>query len=132
MVEDKKIVMLVLCRKVISGLLIEAIKQRTDMDAFGVYEFNKARNMAMVRQPKIALVEIPENRGDPAREALDICGDIQEVSPGCRIILICPENDEESVAACIEAIKEGKINDYLFYDLSVDYLVSKLISLCPD
>ena len=128
---DKKIVMLVLCRKVISGLLIEAIRNRTDMDAFGLYEFNKAKGIAVTRQPRIALVEIPENRGHPAKEALDVCEDIQEASPGCKIILICPENDEESVSACIEAVKEGKISDYLFYDLSVDYLVSKLISLCP-
>ena len=83
-------------------------------------------------QPKIALVEIPENRGDPARDALNVCGDIKKASPGCKMILICPENDEESVSACIEAVKEGEINDYLFYDLSVDYLVSKLISLRPD
>ena len=132
MVVDKKIVMLVLCRKVIAGLLIEAIKKRTDMDAFGLYEFNKAKGMAKARQPKIALVEIPENRGHPARNALDVCGEIQEASPGCKIILICPENDEESVAVCIEDAKTGKISDYMFYDLSVDYLVSKLISLCPD
>ena len=129
MVEDKKIVMLVLCRRVISGLLIEAIKSRTAMDAFGLYEFNKAKSMAMARQPQIALVEIPENRGHPTQDALDVCGDIQKASPGCKIILICPENDEESVAACIEAVKDGRINDYLFYDLSVEYLVSKLISL---
>ena len=132
MVLDKRIVMLVLCRKVISGLLIEAIKSRTDMDAFGLYEFNKAKGMAMMRQPNIALVEIPENRGHPARDALDVCGDIQEASPGCKIMLICPENDEESVKACIEAVKEERISDYLFYDLSVDYLVSKLITHCPD
>ena len=131
MVSDKKVVMLVLCRKVISGLLLEAIKKRTDMDAFGVYEFDKAKAMAMARQPKIALVEIPENRGNPACEALGVCVDIQEVSPDCKILLLCPENDEGSVSACIEAVREGKISDYLFYDLSVDYLVSKLISLCP-
>ena len=132
MVVDQKVVMLVLCRKVISGLLIEAIKSRTDMDAFGLYEFSEVKGIAMTRQPKIALIEIPEKRGHPAQDALDICGDIKEASPGCKIILICPENDEESVSACIAAVRKGKINDYLFYDLSVDYLVSKLISLSPD
>jgi len=88
--------------------------------------------MATAMQPKIALVEIQENRGNPAQDALDVCMEIKEASPGCKIILICPDNDEESVSACIEAVKEGRINDYLFYDLSVDYLVSKLMSLCPD
>jgi len=132
MVMGRKTVMLVLCRKVISGLLIEAIKSRTDMDAFGLYEFSEAKGMATAMQPKIALVEIQENRGNPAQDALDACMEIKEASPGCKIILICPDNDEESVSACIEAVKEGRINDYLFYDLSVDYLVSKLMSLCPD
>jgi response regulator RpfG family c-di-GMP phosphodiesterase len=131
MVVDNKNVMLVLCRKVISGLLIEAIQKRTEITAFGVYEFNKAKNMAMVRQPKIALVEIPERHGTPAQDALDICEEIKEVSPGCKVMLICPENDEESVRACLKAVKERKINDFLFYDSSVDYLVAKLESLLP-
>ena len=131
MAVDNKDVMLVLCRKVISGLLIEAIQKRIEMAAFGVYEFNKAKNMALVRQPKIALVEIPERHGTPSQDALDVCEEIKEVSPGCKVMLICPENDEGSVKACLDAVKKGKVNDFLFYDSSVDYLIAKLESLLP-
>ena len=128
---NKNTVMLVLCRRVIAGLLIEAIQKRIDMEAFGLYEFDKAKNMAMLRQPKIALVEIPERHGPSARCALDVCEDIRDASPGCKIILICPENDEKSVEATLKAKKEGEIDDFLFYDLSVDYLIAKLESLLP-
>jgi len=123
--------MLVLCRRVIAGLLVEAIQKRIDMEVFGLYEYNKAKNMAELRKPKIALVEIPERHGFPVQYVLDVCKDIQEASPGCKIILICPENNEESVEATLKAKKEGEIDDFLFYDLSVDYLVAKLETLVP-
>jgi len=123
--------MLVLCRRVIAGLLVEAIQKRIDMEAFGLYEYNKAKNMAELRKPKIALVEVPERHGFPVQYVLDVCKDIQEASPGCKIILICPENNEESVEATLKAKKEGEIDDFLFYDLSVDYLVAKLETLVP-
>lgn len=128
---DKNTVMLVLCRRVIAGLLVEAIQKRIDMEVFGLYEYNKAKNMAELRKPKIALVEIPERHGFPVQYVLDVCKDIQEASPGCKIILICPENNEESVEATLKAKKEGEIDDFLFYDLSVDYLVAKLETLVP-
>ena len=128
---DKNTVMLVLCRRVIAGLLVEAIQKRIDMEAFGLYEYNKAKNMAELRKPKIALVEVPERHGFPVQYVLDVCKDIQEASPGCKIILICPENNEESVEATLKAKKEGEIDDFLFYDLSVDYLVAKLETLVP-
>ena len=128
---DKKTIMLVLCRKVIAGLLVEAIQKRTGMEALELDEFDKAKDMAALQRPKIALVEVPERHGFPARDALDVCVQIKEASPGCKIILICPENDEESVKTSLKAIKEGIIDDFLFYDLSVDYLVAKLEALRP-
>ena len=127
----KEIVMLVLCRKVIAGLLIEAIQKRICLDVFGVYEFNKAKNMALIHQPSFALVEIPEKHGDPALETLDVCDDIREVCPFCKIMLMCPEQDQKSVDACVEAKRQGKIEDYIFYDTTPEYLTSKLKSLIP-
>ena len=128
---DKGIVMLVLCRRFMADLLTEAFKKRKRIQAFGVYEFSKAKNMALVRKPDIAVVEIPERYGNPGQDTLDVCKDIKEASPGCIIMLICPENDEKSVEACIEAKRHGKIEDYVFYDSTVDYLASKLEALRP-
>lgn len=129
MFKDK--VMLMLCRKVVAELLTEVLQKRIGVEAFGMFEFENAKTVAMLRKPAIALVEVPEHRGTPALEALAACADIKAASPACKIVLICPENDEDSVKTTIAAIKEGKIDDFMFYDLSVDYLVAKCRVLLP-
>ena len=127
----KEIVMLVLCRRVIAKLLIEHIKNNMMMDAFDLYEYDKAKRIATVRQPALALVEIPERYDNPALDALDVCKDIKEACPNCKIMLMCPEHDKKSVESCIDALKKGQIDDYVFYDTSPEYLTSKLESLLP-
>ena len=127
----KNIVMLLLCRRVIADLLINSIVKKGGMEAFGIYDYKNAVTVSLARKPHIALVEIPERHGTPAQETLIICEGIKESSAGCKIILLCPEQDKESVNICIEAKKQGKIEDFLFYDSGVDYLVSKLEALCP-
>ena len=123
--------MLLVCRRVIADLLINAIGKKGEMEAFGIYNYKNAVNTAMSRRPDIALVEIPERHGNPAKETLEICEGIKEASPDCKIVILCPEQDENSVNACIDAKRSGNISDYLFYDSGVDYLVSKLKSLYP-
>jgi response regulator RpfG family c-di-GMP phosphodiesterase len=125
------VVMLVLCRKVIAKLLVEHITRNTCMEAIGVYEFDKARKMTQVHQPVLALVEIPERHGEPALDAFDVCEDIKEMCPGCKIMLMCPEKDKQSIEECVEAKKSGKIEDYIFYEASPEYLISKLKALLP-
>ena len=126
---ERKIVILVLCRKVIAKLFIEHITNNTQMEALGVYKFSEVRNIAMVHNPTLALVEIPERHGDSVQEAFDVCGNIKEACPNCKIMLMCPEQDKKSVDACVEAKKKGKIEDYVFYDTSPEYLTSKLKAL---
>jgi DNA-binding NarL/FixJ family response regulator len=124
--------MLMLCRRVIADLLISAIEKQDGVEAFGEYIYKNAMIAAISRKPDIALVEIPEQYGCPADDTLIVSEKIMEASPGCKIVMLCPERDEASVNACIEAKKTGKIEDFLFYDSSVDYLVSKLASLYPE
>ena len=128
---DKKIVMLVLCRKVLAKLFIEHINNNTQMKALGVYKFNEVKNMALLHNPNLALVEIPERHGESAREAFDVCDDIKEARPGCKVMLMCPEQDKKSVDACVKAKKKGKIEDFIFYEASLEYLTSKLEALLP-
>ena len=128
---NKKVVMLVLGRKVIADLLIQSVGRRANMEPFGIYDYKNAGTAALSRKPYLALVEIPEKYGFPALDTLNVCGEIKKESPGCKIVLLCPEQDKESVDVCIDAKKRGEIEDFLFYDSSADYLASKLESLCP-
>ena len=127
---EKKTVLLVLCRKVIADLLIDKINSTQKLEAFGIYKFNEARSAAFTYNPNLALIEIPErNDDDPALDALDVCKDIKEANPDCKIMLLCPEKDKKSVNVCVEAKKRGEIGAFLFYEASVDYLVSQLESM---
>ena len=126
---EKTIVMLLLCRRVIADLLITSLEKNGNVHAFGVYDYKNAVNTTASRKPNIALVEIPERHGTPARDTLEICDGIKGARPECKIVLLCPERDKESVNVCVEAKKQGKIEDFLFYDSGVDYLVSKLEAL---
>jgi response regulator RpfG family c-di-GMP phosphodiesterase len=127
----KRVVLLVLCRKVIARLLIESIEKDQNMEAYGVYNFAHAKAAAMTRKPHVALIEIPERYDEPAQDALDVCSEIREVSPDCKIMLLCPERDEKSVEACVASMRQGIISDFLFYESSVEYLASKVKVLCP-
>ena len=126
---EEKTVLLVLCRRVIADLLIESIEKRPPMKAFAIYDFNEASAAAKTYKPQIALVEIPETPGDPALKAFDVCKVIKQACPECKIVMLCPEADKKSVNICVQAKKTGEINAFLFYETSVDYLVSQLEAL---
>ena len=52
-----------------------------------------------------------------------------EVTPQCRLMLMCPEGQTEAVRRVIEAKRKGEIDDFVFYDVSLDYLAASLQSL---
>ena len=119
-------VMLLLCRRVIVKLLREHIENSTGFDTITVYKPNEVARMALARKPRLAVVEIPERCGSPALETLDVCRDLKAASPNCKIMLMCPEQDQESVAVCEAAMKDGEVEDYVFFETSPEYLTSKL------
>ena len=123
--------MIVSCRKIIAEALINAFEKNRGMETFGVYDYENAGLSAESRKPQLALVEIPESYGAPALETLDVCEKIKKASPGCKILLMCPEHDKESVYLCTEEKKHGGIDDFVFFDSSMEYLVAKLESLLP-
>ena len=125
----KTMVILLWCRKVITDLLAIALQKRPDVQTIGVHTYDDAKSAATERNPSIALIELHEKQNGLNKETLGFCDEIRKASPGCKIVLLCPEADKESVQVCIEAKRQGQIEDFVFYDTSTDYLVSKLESL---
>ena len=125
---DEKAALLVLCRRVIADLILAEIS-KTDIRASAVLDSNDAIAAAMFHKPSIALVEIPEGKIGAAEETLGVCAGMREISPGCKIVLLCPEYDKASVKSCVEAKRQGKIEDFFFFSVSTDYLVSILMAL---
>ena len=129
--ERKNGLMLVLHRKIFAEALIKAFEKNRGLEAFSIYDYKNLGTMAESRKPVLALVEIPERYGSPALETLDVCDQIKKASPGCKILLMCSEKDKESIYLCTEEKRMGGIDDFVFYDSSMEYLLAKLDALLP-
>jgi len=128
---EQKNALLVLCRRVIAELVTEYMESNTNMKAHCVYRYDEARLMVSILQPIVALVEVPERHGDPVLDAFDLYDFIKEECPDCKILLMVSEQDKKGVAACVEAKQKGRIEDFIFYNASVQYMTAKLEAMLP-
>ena len=76
-----------------------------------------------------ALLEVAEDGAQDIGYCLALCAWLREVTPHCRLMLMCPEGQAESVHRAVEAKRKGEIDDFVFYDVSLDYLAASLQSL---
>ena len=76
-----------------------------------------------------ALLEVSEDGAQDIGYCLALCAWLREVTPHCRLMLRCPEGQAEAVHRAIEAKRKGQIDDFVFYDVSLDYLAASLQSL---
>lgn len=76
-----------------------------------------------------ALLEVSEDGVHNISFCLALCAWLREVTPHCRLMLMCPEGQTEVVHRAIEAKRRGEIDDFVFYDVSLDYLAASLQSL---
>lgn len=76
-----------------------------------------------------ALLEVSEDGVHDIGFCLGLCAWLREVTPYCRLMLMCPEGQKEVVQRTIEAKRKGEIDDFVFYDVSLDYLAASLQTL---
>lgn len=76
-----------------------------------------------------ALLEVSEDGEQDIGFCLSLCAWLREVTPHCRLMLMCPEGQAETVRRAIEAKRKGEIDDFVFYDVSLDYLTASLQTL---
>ena len=86
---------------------------------------------AIIRnKPFLTEVDAKIGDGDHGIDfCLALCAWLREVTPHCRLMLMCPEGQPEAVSRAIEAKRRGEIDDFVFYDVSLDYLAASLQSL---
>ena len=93
------------------------------------HQYDQAVNAASRQQPDVVMVEIRENRVSPGEDPYEICSEIRKALPNCKIMLMCPEGSIRNRRRTIAAMQAGDIDDYVFYDTSIDYFISKLETL---
>lgn len=76
-----------------------------------------------------ALLEVTEDGEYDMDFCLALCTWLREVTPDCHLMLMCPETQQDTVNRAIVARKQRLIDDFVFYDVSLDYLTASLQSL---
>ncbi len=66
-----------------------------------------------------------EFSNDPAAVLL-LCEELRHVLPECLVFLLTPQSDKALCDLAIEGRKRRLIDDFVFYDSSLDYLLVKL------
>lgn len=124
-----KTVLLIMRRASLAqGLMAKA---RDDPDLRLCYEPDYDHVDAAIRSHQAAgvLLEVAEDGAQDIDFCLALCAWLREVTPRCRLMLMCPEGQVEAVHRAIEAKRKGEIDDFVFYDVSLDYLAASLQSL---
>ena len=86
--------------------------------------------VAISSQPfKAVLIEVTESGCYDISYCLELCRELRITVPDCKLLLMCSEQDETSVEQVIQAKSDKSIDDFVFFDVTVDYLASKLLTL---
>lgn len=104
---------------------------RDSSDVCLIYEPNyKDINLAIdFYKAKLVLIEAAEINPHDMEYCLKLCKQIRRKTPECKLLLMCSEQDETSVEQVVDAKRKKQIDDFVFYDVTIDYLASKLISM---
>ena len=128
-VKTLKTVLLIMRRASLAqGLMAKA---RDDPGLRLCYEpdYDRADTAIRSHQATGALLEVAEGGRQDMGYGLSLCARLREITPHCRLMLMCPEGQTEAVHRAIEAKRKGEIDDFVFYDVSLDYLAASLQSL---
>ncbi|MGI6168725.1 MAG: hypothetical protein ACOYI4_03275 [Christensenellales bacterium] len=127
---DKKMILLIMSRKILSDALIAQTQDDMRFELCADQNYDAAVGTAISYKPEVVVVEVPESGNwRSAERCLGICDAIRKQVAGCKQVLLCCESDVDSCRAAIQAKQENRIDDFLFYDTSVNYLLCKLESL---
>jgi len=123
-------VLLVMQKRMLSDALIAHSNDDTRFIFTKEPRYASAALTAEACSPEITVVEIPESGSwKSAEKCLAVCDMIHSQLPDCKLVILCSEDDKDSYQAAIHAKQERRIDDFLFYDNSAHYLLSKLEAL---
>ena len=122
-------VLLFVGRKGIAQTLVKRLSVIPEIKAHLEYDYTNADSAVRKHSADTVLIEASESKNEDIIYCLSVCALLHSVAPSCKLLLLCPESYPKGVAKAIDARKDGVIDDFVFYDASVDYIVSKLLSM---
>ena len=122
-------ILLVMLRRPVAQLLMQQLHDVPGVRSIYEPDYVKFGESVASYGADIALIEVQESGKHDMADCLSLCGKLRKQAPGCRVLLLCPEQDEPGVTKAMEAKRDGRIDDFLFYNATTDYMTSKLLAM---
>jgi DNA-binding NarL/FixJ family response regulator len=124
-----QIIVLVMQRGLAAQGLMRKLRDDPAFQLVFVPSYSSAAETIRSRNAGIALIEVAETAEHDVARCLALCAQLRRQAPLCKLLLMCPEQDEAAVTRTVKAKREGHIDDFVFYDASAEFLVFKLLSM---
>ncbi|MDL2236499.1 hypothetical protein LJC56_01505 [Christensenellaceae bacterium OttesenSCG-928-K19] len=122
-------VLLILNRRILGDTLIKTMKDSPQFQLHTEYEYDNAISAAIAIQPVVAVLEL-SNAGEwTIQRCIELCDRLKEECYGIKILVLCPEENKDACDSTVAAVQACRVDDFVFYDASRKYLISKLESM---
>ena len=117
--------------KVLAQSLASLIKNNLDLpfEPFVLQNFEQALIDVGILEIEVAVIEMLAETANETGTTLSLCTQLYESYPKCQILILVPQNNEQSREMAMQAVKAKVVDDYVFLDTSLDYLFAKLLAL---
>lgn len=123
------IVILIMKRKPIAQGFMNNLKGNSDISLVYQPYYHRSNLTIEKYKAKAAVIEVAETGPYDIGYCLALCNELRETAPECKLILMCSDQDEKTIDQVVDAKGKNYIDDFVFFDVSMDYLASKLISI---
>jgi hypothetical protein len=127
--EPARTVVLVMWRRLVAQELAQKLQDAPGTRLVFELSYSHAQDAVRSHGANAALVEAAESGSHGVDDCLALCARLREEAPRCKLLLMCPEQRKEVVAQAVEAKRLGRVDDFVFYDSSVDYVAAKLLAM---
>ncbi len=123
-----KKIALITTNKILGESLDAAIKAIPNLNFQLLLFFNKQQALldAEVFQIDVALIDIIDSNTEKKEDPYLFCEKLHERMPNCHLLLLVSQDDKISRKMATEAKKKEIVEDFVFYDASLKYLLAKL------
>ena len=117
--------------KVLAQSLASLIKSNRDLplEPYVMLNLEQAAIDAEVFEIDVAVVEMVEEAAAETGTVISLCNELRKTSPDCQILLLVPQDVKRIRDEAMKAVNTRAVDDYVFQDTSLDYLLAKLLAL---
>ena len=117
--------------KVLAQSLESLIKSNRNLplEPYVMLNLEQAAIDAEVFEIDVAVIEMVEEATVESGIVISLCNELRKTCPDCQILLLVPQDIKRSRDEAMKAVNTRAVDDYVFQDTSLDYLLAKLLAL---